>query len=138
MAEAFQVVVDDLYFGVLSVGSDDGGEEEVFPISDEKYAEELCLQEAEALLSSVRTSVSIGVTKSSSNSSYRKSEIGESSSSSLKIEDTYRNTSDDKKMKSPMDANSIVRDDQHSSEMSFCEICMEAKPKSETRNTVNK
>ncbi|XP_026437259.1 uncharacterized protein LOC113335419 [Papaver somniferum] len=136
MAEAFQVVVDDFYFAVLSVGSDDGGEEEVFPISDEKYAEQLCLQEA--LLSSVRTSVSLGVTKSSSNSIYRKSEIGESSSSSLKIKDTYRNTSDDKKMKSPMVANSTVRVDQHSSEMSFCEIFMEAKPKSETRNTANK
>ncbi|XP_026398130.1 E3 ubiquitin-protein ligase RNF14-like [Papaver somniferum] len=138
MAESLLVVVDDFYFAVLSVGSDDGVEEDVFPISDEKYAEQLCLQEA--LMCSVRTSTSPGVTNSSSNPHYRKSEIGESSSSRLKIEDTYKNTSNsnDTKMKSTMNVNASAGDDQYSSEMSFCEICMEAKPTSEMRKSTIK
>ncbi|KAI3838575.1 hypothetical protein MKW92_014509 [Papaver armeniacum] len=119
----------------LSVGSDDGAEEDVFPIFDEKYAEKLCLQEA--LMSSVRTSMSLGVTKNSSNPSYRKSEIGESSSSSLKIEIKSSN-SNDTKMKSSMNAYSSAGDDQYSSENSFCEICMEAKPTSEMRKSTIK
>ncbi|KAI3897332.1 hypothetical protein MKW92_047001 [Papaver armeniacum] len=135
MEEALNVVVDDFYFAVLSVGSDGGGEEDVFPISDEKYAEQLCIQET--LMSSVRTSMSFGVTKNSSNPTYRKSEIGESSSSSLKIEIKSSN-SNDTKMKSSMNANSSAGDDQYSSENSFCEICMEAKPTSEMRKSTIK
>ncbi|KAI3912883.1 hypothetical protein MKW98_012825 [Papaver atlanticum] len=138
MAESLLLVVDDFYFAVLSVGSDDGVEEDVFPISDEKYAEKLCLQEA------LMSSVSLGVTKSSSNPRYRKSEIGESSSSSLKIEDNYKNTennsrnSNDKKMKSSMDVNASAGDVQYSTENSFCEICMETKPTSEMRKSTIK
>ncbi|MCL7026709.1 hypothetical protein MKW94_009422 [Papaver nudicaule] len=119
-SDALQVVVDDFYFAVLSVASDDGAEEEdVFPISDEKYAEQLCLQEA------LMSSVSFGDTSSSSHPRYRKSETGESSSSALKIED--------KKMKSSMDANATFGD-----EISLCQICIEAKPANEMRNCTNR
>ncbi|KAI3935953.1 hypothetical protein MKX01_021904 [Papaver californicum] len=46
--------------------------------------------------------------------------------------------SNDKKMKSSMDVNASVGVNSYSSKMSFCEIFMEAKPKSETRSSTNK
>ncbi|KAI3985261.1 hypothetical protein MKX01_039506 [Papaver californicum] len=141
-SDDLQVVVDDFYFAVLALASDDGGEEDVYPISDEKYAEQLSIQEA------LMSSVSLSDTNCFSHPHYGKSEIGEPSSSSLKIEDNYMNTenesmkesgnSDDKKLKSSMAVNDCVGVNQYSSEMRFCEICMEAKPKSETRNSTNK
>ncbi|KAI3856527.1 hypothetical protein MKX03_028369 [Papaver bracteatum] len=46
--------------------------------------------------------------------------------------------SDGNDKKISIDVNASVGEDQCSSEMSFCEICMEAKAKSETRNTTSK
>ncbi|KAI3856518.1 hypothetical protein MKX03_028360 [Papaver bracteatum] len=141
-SEALQVLVDDFYFAAWSISFDDGGEEDKFPISDEKYAEQLCIQEA------LMSSVSLSVTNSSRQPNCHKSEIGESSSSLLKIENNYKNTENeskkescninDKKMKSSFHVNASVGVDQYSSEMSFCEICMDTKPKTETRNTTEK
>ncbi|OVA06917.1 zinc finger protein [Macleaya cordata] len=94
--------VDDVYFAVQS------DEEEIFPISDEKYAEKLWFQEA--LMSSVLIASGSAVNGSSKN-------------------EEISNCHSNKKMKS-IEAVDNGREAGESSK-SFCGICMEGIPKDE-------
>ncbi|KAF6170275.1 hypothetical protein GIB67_013250 [Kingdonia uniflora] len=100
---AHELTVDDFYFSVLSE------EDEIFPISDEKYAEELQLQEA--LMSSVIASqITNGFSRKISVNSEPSIEYPETSSNgSLRNKSAVYNMCAGK------------------SSQSFCEICMEEK-----------
>ncbi|WVZ92638.1 hypothetical protein U9M48_038687 [Paspalum notatum var. saurae] len=63
-SDALVALVDDIYFSVLAHGRNDADDDELFPISDEKYAAELQLQEvilSSAIAAAARSSSSSSV-----------------------------------------------------------------------------
>ncbi|KAF8388678.1 hypothetical protein HHK36_025358 [Tetracentron sinense] len=114
------ILVDDFYFSVLS------DEREIFPISDEKYAEGLQLQEA--LMSSV-------IASQLPNGS---SEMEETPMKILKL--VRKDGGESSQMangSSEMKILKLVRKDVGESSQSFCEICLEGKPTEDMfRNTI--
>lgn len=117
--------VDDFYFSALH------SEDEIFPISDEKYAQELQLQEA--LISSVsQTNASSSSQKDASSSSQKDAPSSSSSSASQKdapsssIPATSSSPPSTLKRKQPMET-----PEKAPLPESFCGICMDTKAQSE-------
>ncbi|PAN35655.1 hypothetical protein PAHAL_6G223500 [Panicum hallii] len=116
-------VVDDFYFSVLAHGrndddEDEAGGDELFPISDEKYAAELQLQE-------VIMSSAVAATVGSSSASPRRGSTAAAASAHGTGECSYASSSSSRPSPplaaaaaAPAAATSLV----------FCKICMDAVP----------
>ncbi|XP_058078718.1 E3 ubiquitin-protein ligase RSL1-like [Magnolia sinica] len=123
--------VDDFYMALLS-------EEDLLPISDEKFAVELQLQEVilSSILSSLpRPSLETGIIPSEQNETTPtksgilvKTETGESSSLPHPFLETAIVSSSVKNETTPTKSDTLVKTETGESSGSFCEICMETKP----------
>ncbi|RCV31345.1 hypothetical protein SETIT_6G169400v2 [Setaria italica] len=114
--------VDDFYFSVLAHGRNDDDDDELFPISDEKYAAELQLQE-------VIMSSAVAATAGSSSSLPRRSSTASNnaaaalaSSAHGKGECSYASSSS---------RPSTFLADAAATSLVFCKICMDAVPPSD-------